>query len=123
MNFEENIESYINNDLAEADCQAFEKAMSTDAALRQSVEEQRLIINLLRQSKATAPTTTHTAEHKRLKGVIDVEGEYIVQPNYNLECFNIIIIYLFNIVNDAHFQITNNRPHHIQIKLKIFKDK
>ncbi len=70
MNFEENIESYINNDLSEGDRYAFEKAMATDAALRQSVDEQRLIINLLRQNRA-ATIANNTVEKKRLKGVID----------------------------------------------------
>lgn len=70
MNFEENIESYINNDLSEGDRHTFEKAMATDAALRQSVDEQRLIINLLRQNRA-ATIANNTVEKKRLKGVID----------------------------------------------------
>jgi hypothetical protein len=74
MDFWENIESYINNDLSEAERKVFEKAMATDATLQQSVNEQRLIINLLRQkndTSATSRTTVDTLERKRLKSIID----------------------------------------------------
>ena len=79
MNFEENIEAYINNDLSEAERQAFDTVLTTDATLRQSVAEQRLIINLLRQNRAAIianETATDAAKRQRLKGII---SDYIAE--------------------------------------------
>ena len=74
MDFWENIEAYINNELPEAERQAFNTALTTDAALRQSVDEQRLIINLLRQNRAAIvanETAADAPKRQRLKRIID----------------------------------------------------
>ncbi len=74
MDFWGNIEAYIKDELPEAERQAFDAALTTDATLRQSVDEQRLIINLLRQNRSAIVANEMAADapkRQRLKGIID----------------------------------------------------
>ena len=51
MDFDDKIEDYLNKTLSEAERQAFEQALTEDAALRQNVEEHRILFDLTRRDR------------------------------------------------------------------------
>ena len=85
MDYFEQIKSYLDKKMPDAERQTFETELAKNAELRRSVEEYRLIFGLLKNRKQPDMSATDAAEHQRLRGVVlaafddaDTEGSPIV---------------------------------------------
>jgi hypothetical protein len=87
MNHFEVIQSYLNNELPDAERQAFDAELAKNAELRRAVVEQRLLVGLVKREKQPEMSTADAAEYQRLRKVVLAaydntdEEEYDVKPS------------------------------------------
>lgn len=85
MDYFEQIKSYLDKKMPDAERQTFETELAKNAELRRSVEEYRLLFGLLKNRKQPDMSNVDAAEHQRLRSVVlaafddvDTEGSQIV---------------------------------------------
>jgi outer membrane biosynthesis protein TonB len=87
MNHFEVIQSYLNNELPDAERQAFDAELAKNADLRRAVVEQRLLVGLVKREKQPEMSAADAAEYQRLRKVVLAaydntdEEEYDVKPS------------------------------------------
>jgi hypothetical protein len=87
MNHFEVIQSYLDNELPDAEHQAFDAELAKNADLRRAVVEQRLLVGLVKREKQPEMSAADAAEYQRLRKVVLVaydntdEEEYDVKPS------------------------------------------
>jgi hypothetical protein len=87
MNHFEVIQSYLNNELPDAERQAFDAELAKNADLRRAVVEQRLLLGLVKREKQPEMSAADAAEYQRLRKVVLAaydntdEEEHDVKPS------------------------------------------
>jgi hypothetical protein len=87
MNYFEVIQSYLNNELPDAERQVFDAELAENADLRRAVVEQRLLLGLVKREKQPEMSDADAAEFQRLRKVVMAaydntdEEEYDVKPS------------------------------------------